>query len=108
LKSIEAVSHIGYGQRQHSVRLEQRFAIVEKPEQVRDVFDDVGSDDVVVAAGTVDDFGDGAAASDVVDFFDIRGVDSGIATEMLAQFIRVAVIGNLNLITCAFWHDGCV
>ena len=104
---IEAVPLVGYDERNNTLRLQNFTAIVQEPEQIGKMFDDMARNDPVVAIGATDELRNPLATPDKIDLLDALDVDVELP-EFLAESVGIHVVENFDFETCTPRSNGIV
>src|SRR6266567_5863840 len=70
-KAIETVALVGHRQREDAVFLQERITIIDKPNQIGGVFEDMGADDPVVNVTPADELGVRPAVPNEINLLDV-------------------------------------
>ena len=94
-KAIETVALIGHRQRENAVFFQERITIVEKPDQIGGVFEDVRPDDPVVNVAPTDELGVRPAVPNEIDLLDVFDVDP-VRPIFFDQRLLVTMVEDVN------------
>src|SRR5205823_2444915 len=103
-KTIKTVPLIGHRQGENAVFLQERITIVEKPNQIGGVFENVRPDDPVVNVAPADELHVRPAIPNEIDLLDVVDVDP-VRPIFFDQRFLVAMIEHVNVKTLLFRRD---
>src|SRR5258705_4699166 len=103
-KTIKTVPLIGHRQGENAVFLQERITIVEKPNQIGGVLEDVRPDDPVVNVAPADELDIRPAIPNEIDLLDVVDVDP-VRPIFFDQRLLVTMVEDVNTKALSFRRD---